>query len=210
MKSAFPGSGLSNQSGKWSSKKLQSTTKNPGMLDTDGKFQVWETLHSYWQDNAKNLCLQFWVVLLSGCHKKDIVQTAIAPGGCSIKIFHKWPEYIFDAKHLFQGQCQNTGAVTTSAGSSKASGLEMTTQEICESNEAAVATNLTIHLERKVKANFVDLAGNVTAKPSFYKVPGDNQWSQYPIIVMVLGCMVECSLDGYNGDEDADDDEDFK
>ncbi|KAL7568660.1 hypothetical protein ACA910_021662 [Epithemia clementina (nom. ined.)] len=158
MKSATPGSGLSNRSGEWSSKKLQSTTKNPAMLDTDGKFQVWETLHSYWRDNAKNLRLQFWVVLPSGCRKEDIVQTAIAPGGRSIKIVHKWPEYIFDAKRLFQGQWQNTGAVTTTAGSSKASGLETTTQEIRESNKAAVATNLTIHLERKVEANWLEMS----------------------------------------------------
>ena len=58
-----------------------------------------------------------------------------------------------------------------------------------------------------MEETLVDLNGKPTTKPSFYKIKNDD-WEQYPMLVMVVGMMIQRAVDdGFV--EEQDEDQDF-
>ena len=109
---------------------------------------------------------------------------------------------------MFEGQAHGYGMSVATAGSAKAAGLNATTEATKPTNKAAVKTNMAVHLEKPVaEQNPMDLADKPTTKPNFYKI-NDDEWSQYPILLLVLGLMVERAVDDSFVQAD-DQDQDF-
>ena len=164
----------------------------------------WPTMNSYWHDKDKNLRLCFFVLLPSGTRAEDM-SVSIAPGGMKIRIVHKWPEYLFDPQRLFEGQLDRGGGVASNASSAKAAGIVETKETLKQDDSKVVTTNLTIHLEKKVENNMIDIKGDVLSRPMFYKLDGDGpSGAALPTLVMLISCMVERATEGYGGDNDDD------
>jgi hypothetical protein len=167
---------------------------------------VWETLHSYWVDKDKNSRLHFFVVLPSGCRPKDIVVSGISGGGRTLGMVYTWPSYLFNPERVFEGQTKDYGVNVATAGTSKAAGLDSTTEAMKPTNKSFVTTHLSIHLKEKVEETMVDLTGQPTTKPSFYKID-DTEWSQYPTLLLVVGLMIHRAVDeGFLDQEEEDQD----
>jgi len=168
---------------------------------------VWETLYSYWTDKDKNSRLQLLIVLPSGCRPKDIQVTSVSDGGWTLPISYTWPNYIFTPDRVFEGQTKDYGTNVATPGSAKASGLDAATEAMKPTNKSLVKTRFSVHLEKKVEETLVDLNGKPTTKPSFYKIKNDD-WEQYPMLVMVVGMMIQRAVDdGFV--EEQDEDQDF-
>lgn len=163
-------------------------TSSKGTLFATGDL-TWETLWSYWTDKYNNSRLTMFVVLPSGCRPKDIT-VGVKPGGRVIPIEYTWPQYMFNSQRVFEGQTQNYGSGVATSGSSKAVGLDTTTQKMKPTNKSVVLTKMKIDLESKVEDTLVDMEGKATTKPFFYKI-ADDEWDQYPMLVMAVGLMVK-------------------
>jgi hypothetical protein len=178
-----------------------------GMLDgTPAKNLLWETLHSYWVDKDKHRRLQFFIVLPSGCRPKDI-QVSVSGVGRAISLIYTWPEYLFSADRVFEGQNKSYGLNVATRGTAKAAGLNTTTEVMKPTNKSSVHTSLSIQLETKVEESLVDFEGKATTAPFFYKIP-DDDWPQFPILIMSIGLMVQRSV-GNSFIQEDDEDTDF-
>ena len=163
-------------------------TLSKGTLISSGNL-TWETLWSYWTDKYNNSRLTMFVVLPSGCRPKDL-SVGVKPGGWVVPIEYIWPEYLFNPQRVFEGQTQSYGSGVATSSLLKAVGLDTTTQKMKPSNKSVAKTKMKIDLESKVEETLVDMEGKATIKPFFYKV-ADDEWDQYPMLVMAVGLMVK-------------------
>ena len=104
---------------------------------------------------------------------------------------------IFDSQRIFEGQTQQYGSGVATAGSSKAAGLDETTEALKVTNKSLVKTTATIALETPVETSLVDYEGQPSTKPNFYKILND-ECAQYPTIFVSIGLMVQRAIgNGY-------------
>ena len=101
---------------------------------------------------------------------------------------------MFSAERIFEGQNKSFGVSAGTPGTTKAAALDATTELLKPTNKASVNTRLVVHNECKVEETLVDLTGDPTTKPSFYKIENE-EWAQYPTLLMVLGLMVHRKVD---------------
>ena len=123
-----------------------------------------------------------------------IVETDMA-----IHIMYKWPEPVFDLQHLFQGHIGLTGTRNANPNSAKAAALNETKEKIKRSDKDPVTTQLEINLEKQVEHNFIIIWGEVVKSSSFYTIDSDSSdGPAFPTLMMVIGCMVKCTAEGYH------------
>ena len=144
--------------------------------------------------------LTFFVILPSGCQAEDL-DVGIIETGMAIHLMCKWPEAMFDTRHLFEGHVGLTGARNVNPNSAKAAALNDTKEKIKRSDKDPATMKLVINLEKQVEHNFINLWGEAAKSPSFYKIDGDSSdGPAFPTLVIVTRCMVKCATEGYHAE----------